>query len=195
MKELFEITMTLNLDLKLEYISTKENPADEPSRALTTTDCKLSDKLWEIVEKEFGPHSVDLMSLDSNVMSDSEGHPLRHFTPHPSPLSAGVDIFMQKVEQEVNPYVHPPFPVIAPLLQFLEERSVPFCTVILPRANQNPSWWVKVQQFSIRDVVLAREGQQGAIMFPSKHGWLDNRPIPFDLIAYRMCFTPKLVIN
>lgn len=41
----------------------------------------------------FGPHTVDLMACDSNVMEDTQGQPLRHFTRYPSPGSAGVNMF------------------------------------------------------------------------------------------------------
>ena len=34
----------------------------------------------------FGPHTVDLCSLDSNAMCDDSGEMLKHFTPFPSPM-------------------------------------------------------------------------------------------------------------
>jgi hypothetical protein len=136
LQQLFQLTVQYNLDLHLDYINTKENPADAPSRLLTRNDLKLSPQVWGAIEEKFGPHSTDLMSLDSNVMLDSRGPPLKHFTPWPTPLSAGVDIF-----------AHPPNSMIAPLLQFLEERAVPACTVVLPSTSLKPSWWPKLYNF------------------------------------------------
>jgi hypothetical protein len=42
-----------------------------------------------LIEKKFGLHQFDLMLLDSNVMQDKDGLPLCHFTPFPTPGSAG----------------------------------------------------------------------------------------------------------
>ena len=66
----------------------------------------LSEKAWSVVEEKFGPHSVDLMALDSNAMS-RDGKKLRHFTPFPTPYSDGTNVFAQKVAFETNPYVFP----------------------------------------------------------------------------------------
>ena len=88
-KKLFFTTSKLNIALHLTYITLKENEADEPSRRLTTLDCKLHPKLWQRVQDFGGPkgHTCDLMALDSNVMTDHDGSFLLHFTPHPSPQS------------------------------------------------------------------------------------------------------------
>jgi hypothetical protein len=105
--------------LRVQFVSTANNPADSESRRVTLSDSQLSREKWKIVEKLFGPHTVDLMSLDSNVMVDNDGRPLRHFTPFPSVGSSGVNVFSQDMSLEVNPYVFPPFNLIFPLLNFL----------------------------------------------------------------------------
>ena len=46
MKKLFATTMELNVCLHLSYIRTKENPADEPSRPLSSIDCQLTEDVW-----------------------------------------------------------------------------------------------------------------------------------------------------
>ena len=84
MKRLFFTTSKLNLFLHMSYIPTGQNPTDAPSRHLSHLDSKLSNGLWEIVQREFGGregHSSDLMALDSNAMRDLHGNPLPHFTP------------------------------------------------------------------------------------------------------------------
>jgi len=108
MKVIFQLSVQFNLDISLQYINTKVNPADAPSRILSMQDARLAQHSWRKVEHAFGPHSSDLMSLDSNAMVDVEGKVLRHFTPYPTPNSDGVDVFSQPVEKELNPYVHPP---------------------------------------------------------------------------------------
>lgn len=53
--------------------------------------------------RKFGPHSTELMSLNSNNMLDSSGSPLKRFTPFHTVLSSGVNVFSQNLELEKNP--------------------------------------------------------------------------------------------
>lgn len=85
----------------------KQILADEPSRLVDIQDTMLSRETWGKVEDLFGPHTVDLMACDSNVMEDTQGQPLAHFTRYPSPGSAGVNMFAQDIHSEENPYVFP----------------------------------------------------------------------------------------
>lgn len=113
------------MDLHLLYVKSEDNPADCHSRRLSALDYMLTREKFETIEKRFGPHSVDLMSLDSNCMiSQVNGKPLRHFTPYPTPLSAGVNVFSQDITLEKNPYVFPPFKLILPLIVYLKNQGV-----------------------------------------------------------------------
>lgn len=95
-----------------------------------------------MIQGKFGPHSVDVMSLDSNVMKYEFGKPLKHSTPHLTPLSAGViNVFSQRLENEENPYVSPPFGLIFPLLNFLKSTGVRLCTMVVPLSYRKPIWW------------------------------------------------------
>lgn len=60
----------------------------------------LSEKSWSVVESYFEPHSVDLMSLESNVMRSTDGKSFKHFTPCHTPLSSGVNLFCQNVSEK-----------------------------------------------------------------------------------------------
>ncbi|CAH1798651.1 unnamed protein product [Owenia fusiformis] len=112
LKSFFMVCLEKNIDLSLSRISTTNNPADMPSRRLSNMDAMLQSGIWAIIEHNFGPHSVDLMSLDSNSLVD------RHFTPSPLPKSSGVDVFSQKIETEANPYVFPPFCMVLPVTRY-----------------------------------------------------------------------------
>jgi len=73
---------------------------------------------WQELEKRFGPHTIDLMSLDLNGQIDSKGRMLRHFTPFFTPHSSAVKIFAQTISTAENAYVFPPFLLVGPLLRF-----------------------------------------------------------------------------
>lgn len=96
MKVLFATTAELNVLLRLSYVRSAENPADGSSRHLSMLDYRLTDRMWQRVQQEFGGstgYTFDLMALDSNVMKDRFGNSLPHFTPSPSPGSSDVELF------------------------------------------------------------------------------------------------------
>ena len=190
LKELFELTVKFNIDLKMDYINTSENPADAPSRVLSAKDARLSQECWVRLQNSFGPHTCDLMALDSNSMKDENGEALRHFTPHPMPASAGINVFAQEVELEVNPYVFPPISMIPPVLNFLKERRVAACTIVLPIGEWKEAWYPKVIHYAIGKCVLGKKGEKGILWYPSKNGWEpDKTGLRWDLVAFRLCFT------
>jgi len=108
MKDIFSLTLKFNLALKTFFVPSRENPADFPSRSLSDADCKLSPLAWKLVDQAFGPHSLDLMALSSNVQCDSKGKPLRFFSPFPNPGSSGTNLFAQVLDSSENAYVPPP---------------------------------------------------------------------------------------
>ncbi|XP_069109268.1 uncharacterized protein, partial [Argopecten irradians] len=64
-KGIFAITQRSNIDLRLQYIPSAENPADLESRRKSLADCKLSESVWGRVQSVFwsphcGPHGAGL---------------------------------------------------------------------------------------------------------------------------------------
>lgn len=144
----------------------------------------LAPNVLSLVEKRYGPHSVDLMSLDSNAMRDKHGDPLRHFTPYPTPLSTGVNVFAQKIETEANPYVFPPFELIFPLIKFLKSMGVNSCTMVKPLLFPKPIWWPFILSCMQDRVLLGEKGNKKILLVPSKQGFdEDRRGLTWDLIA------------
>ncbi|KAK3734410.1 hypothetical protein QZH41_010063 [Actinostola sp. cb2023] len=135
LKELYSTVADQNIHLAVSYISSGENPADEPSRKLSPADCKLAPHLWSLLQEHprfGGPsgHSIDLMALDSNTQDGKDGKPLPHFTPYPMPGSSGVDIFAQDLSSpESDPllrnlYVFPPIILIGPVIRLLRKKTI-----------------------------------------------------------------------
>lgn len=188
MKSLWNFSVDNNMDLHLLYVKSEDNPADCHSRRLSALDCMLTREKFETIEKRFGPHSVDLMSLDSNCMiSQVNGKPLRHFTPYPTPLSAGVNVFSQDITLEKNPYVFPPFRLILPLIVYLKNQGVEACTMVIPKLLPIPVWWPLVSQYAMDRFVLGKKGERGVLLFPSKSGFSEAKHgLLYDLIVVRL---------
>ena len=189
LKVLFSLTIDLNIDLRMTYVPSKVNPADDGSRKLSASDARLAPVSWKLVEDAFGPHSVDLMALDSNVMVDCFGKSLKHFTPWPTVLSAGINVFAQDVDKEINPYCFPPFGMISPFLAFLREKRVRECTVVLPVTGEYPVWWSLIGGHVQSQIQIGKKGQVGCLYYPSKSGWaLDSTGLKSDLVAFRLSY-------
>lgn len=189
MKEIFSHVSTYNIDLHLKYVPSCLNEADATSRLTNTADSMLSEESWLLVESLYGPHSVDLMSLDSNVMKSSTGVPLKHFTPWPTPCSAGVNLFSQNLRSEQNPYVYPPFVLVFPVLSLLREQGIS-CTIIVPEMRPLPIWWPILKYYSVESVCLGMKGDKGVVKTPSKRGFiLDKVGLRWSLFAFRVLFS------
>ena len=129
-RHIFQLVTQRNILLELSYVSSKSNPADSFSHSLSKSDSMLSKHCWETVEAEFGGlsgYNLDLMALDSNAQCDRQRSLLPHFTPYPTPRSAGVNVFNQDLTNcdgvTVNPYVFPPFSMIPSLISLLSSQK------------------------------------------------------------------------
>ena len=74
-------------------------------------------------DKRWGPHSVDLMALDSNTPLNTQGHPLKNFNPWPIQNSAGVNVFSQTLHHLDNAYVFTPLALTGILPRFLDSQD------------------------------------------------------------------------
>ena len=90
------------------------NPADLLSRSRSDTDCMLSNSAWEQVQRLFGPHAFDLISLDNCHQRNRVGLHLPHFTLCATPESCGINVFTHSFPLNHNIYVLPPLILIAP---------------------------------------------------------------------------------
>ncbi|KAK3747892.1 hypothetical protein QZH41_001356 [Actinostola sp. cb2023] len=178
LKELYSTVADQHIHLAVSYISSGENPADEPSRKLSPADCKLAPHLWSLLQEHprfGGPsgHSIDLMALDSNTQDGKDGKPLPHFTPYPMPGSSGVDIFAQDLSSpESDPllrnlYVFPPIILIGPVIRLLQENNCS-STIVIPDVRPRRYWWPTLNHVARTSLHLASRGQLGAIRPPLK---------------------------
>ena len=188
-KTLFELTLKYNCYLQVFHVRTNDNPADQPSRAISLSDAMLVRECWERLDATFGPHTLDLMALDSNAQWGRQGSGrLKHFTPTPMPQSEGVNVFAQTWGANENLYVFPPFNMIEAVLLFVASMGIP-CTFVAPTIHPCPIWWPLIHQYKISTLLLGVRGQKGVLSFPSRKGYVrDKRGLKWDLVAYRLSF-------
>ncbi|KAI8495108.1 hypothetical protein Bbelb_270940 [Branchiostoma belcheri] len=96
-KELWETSVQLNIDLNLHYVPSRDNIADKPSRQCSPSDAKLMPRIWEKIDQALGGergYDIDLMALPSNVQTGRAGKSLQFFSPYPTPGCSGVNTLL-----------------------------------------------------------------------------------------------------
>ena len=186
-KEIYRYSRDQNFSIQTFYVPSSHTPADEPSRECSDLDCMLSVGAWLSLERLFGPHSFDLMSLDSNCQKDAYGNPLPHYTPWATPGSAGINVFANPLPAGHNIYVFPPFVLLGPLLRYVVDQEFHGAfTLIVPDIRPRPFWWATIQAFSVDRFLLGKKGSGSVLLFPSQRSqeWF-TRPLQWDLWAFR----------
>ena len=183
--ELFLFCVDNRISLKMIWVSTKENPADAPSRALDRRDSRLSSTLRLRLWRRFGPFSFDLMATPSNVLLTPSGEPLPFFSQDPLPSSAGTNVFAQRPPSGCC-YVFPPFSLAVPLIKlFVKWGSLDVVLVLPVFAGTVAKWHALLCPFISDDAVLCAPGAVGAILIPSSSGYMENQlPLAFGLSAF-----------
>ena len=183
LKKIEKMSRAGNFALHLKYIPSNDKIADAPSRTLSDIDCSLSEEAWARVQARFGPHTFDLMSLDSNCRRGRDGNLLPHYSRRPTPYSLGVNVFAQPIPMEHNVYVFPPFVLVGPLLRyFFDQRQRFVFTVIVPRLHPHRYWWAILQAIAVDSFLLGRKGDPAILLFPSRTSPdFIGRPLLWDL--------------
>ena len=133
-----------------------------------------SQRTWVYLEYLFGVHTVDMFSLDSNAMKRLEGQPLQHFTPSPSPLSAGVDAFSQAIDKHGNYYAFPPYCLLASVIRFIIDEQIN-CTLIFSHFIPVSNWFTLVLRYAVCITIVGFKGDKGVLMFPSRKGYINDK--------------------
>jgi len=135
-KSIFQFSLSRNLSISLQYVPSRNNPVDSPSRTLSDLYASLDIRPLNLVDSTFGPHTIDLMALPSNIKSDRSGCPLKFFSPFPCVQVQGTNV--QRKRLCVSP-----FNLIGSLLKYLASQPCPF-TMSRPENTGGPSSSVRL---------------------------------------------------
>ena len=187
-KSLFDLSLQLNIVLNLFFIPSESNSVDFPSRAYSDLDCSLSDATWALIDASFGPHTIGLMALPSNIRNSQDGRDLKFFSPLPFKDSSGVNVFAQNLSPSENYYVFSPFVLVGSLLKFLSSQHIRV-TLITPDVSPRQYRWPLLHALKVDSLRIGLKMQHNIVNFPpnTKQCW-HSRPLPWDLYAFRFCF-------
>ena len=116
-----------NIVLSAKHLAGRLNvQADYLSRMSTPYDWKLHPRLFQYLNKVWGPHSIDRLSSMTST----------HLPVYNSwfwdPATSAVDALAQHNWQRENNFVNPPFRLISQVLDVIEEQQAT-ATLIAPR--------------------------------------------------------------
>ena len=130
----------------------------------------VSRQLWERIEALAGPHTIDLMGLDSNARCS------RHHTPFPTPCSTGTNFFAQNPShspqgEDENGHLFSPAYLIGPALQHIEATGATVTLLVYDVFPRLYGWPILCHSSCAR-LLLAKAEDPTALIWPSRtHGF------------------------
>jgi hypothetical protein len=135
------LSKELNCEIMAQYIPGVENiAADRLSRWVDKNDWMLHPRYFGLLEKKWGPHSIDRMASFTNHQVP------RYNSYHWDPKAEAIDSYTQNWSKENN-YVNPPFNQLERILSKIKEDSA-VCTVIAPLWPAQP-WFNTLLKMSV----------------------------------------------
>jgi len=118
------------------------------------------------------------------------GYPLSFFSESPMAYALGVNVFARSPdlcspEVFANPYVFPPICPIPQVFKYLHCLKLSY-TLVIPDVVPRRFWWPLLLSACSSSWMLAAKGTTGVLLTPSKDGFSDSRPIPWDLWVFRI---------
>jgi ribonuclease HI len=145
--EIWDWAISRNLFIVVFHIAGKSNDlADKASRVfLDRNSWQLYKPYFQDLEKQWGPHDIDLFADFSNYQVE------KYVSWKPDPGSSFVDAFAQDWSQWSNAYAFPPFGLIARVLQIIRTQAVTV-TLVFPAWPTQP--WFSVLQEMLQSEIL-----------------------------------------
>lgn len=115
---------------------------------------------------------------------------LSHISPQFQPLIPWVltcllTIYLRRSVLCSPPVMFFPFALIGPLLSFLQEQGAT-CTTVVPDLYPKQYWWPIISSDCVDQLRLAQKGDIDVLRRPSRMGFVDYGPIPWDLWVFRV---------
>ena len=128
--QILERCLAANIVLQPVRVTSEENIyADAGSRLRAPEDWSLSDRVFRMITRRFGNPDIDLMASQRSRKS-----PFFFSWSRADNEALSLDALSQDLDWSlwVNPYIFPPFPLIAPCLAKIREQKVSRVLAVLP---------------------------------------------------------------
>ena len=171
--------------ISLQYVKSAENVSDTFTRQTPGLEVTLSQQIFNILWKKWGPFNWDLMASAATVRRDLQGKKLSFFSRYFEETASGVDLFAQNLTLVENIYCFPPIPIIGMVLKFLQQQKKD-CVMILPAINAP---WVNLVSTHITDLIeISKPFQTHQFTVLNNSGKRIPKKYPHAMIAVKLCF-------
>lgn len=184
-RQIFMMLWEMNITWDIEWVPREENVlADYISKQIEKDDWSVKQDVFEGIDSEWGPHTIDRMSNSWNSMLP------RCNTKYWEPSAEGWDCFTQDWGGENN-WVHPPLADIGRVLEHAKQCKATM-TLLTP-AWKNQPWWPlmvgsegQFRSFIVDYMILDRFREN--FNLGSHSSLFGHGPLQFDMIALRIDF-------
>ena len=171
--------------ISLQYVKSAENVSDTFTRQTPGLEVTLSQQIFNILWKKWGPFNWDLMASAATVRRDLQGKKLSFFSRYFEETASGVDLFAQNLTLVENTYCFPPIPIIGMVLKFLQQQKKD-CVMILPAINAP---WVNLVSTHITDLIeISKPFQTHQFTVLNNSGKRIPKKYPHAMIAVKLSF-------
>jgi len=135
----------LGLSVFIRPVRSKDNPADDPSRFIDTSDWMLNPRTFTDLSRRWGRATIDLFASETNKQLP------RFCTRWPTPSAIALDAFAIPWGAEARCWANPPWDLLPRVLSKLRLEGAT-ATVIAP-LWRSATWWPDLMELA-RDVVV-----------------------------------------
>ena len=171
--------------ISLQYVRSEDNVSDSFTRQSPSLEATLSDQVFKVLWKKWGPFEWDLMATTANVRKNLEGKKLMFFSRYFDQTAKGTDLFTQNLNWVTTAYCFPPFPMIGMVLNILKHQKKD-CVMIIPAINAP---WVNLVSAHMVDLFeISKPFQTDHFTVLNQSGRRVPRKYPHAMIAVKLCF-------
>ncbi len=141
-KSIWSVCLEMDINIIAKHLAGTDNMwADSLSRLSPLYEWKLHPRLWEYLDRRWGPHTVDRFSSMPTALLP------RYNSRFLDPKTEGVDALAQQNWETENNFVNPPFRLLPQILDTIVAQKA-WATVIAPWWPTQV-WFGKLQRMSV----------------------------------------------
>lgn len=146
-RAIWNVALRLNVTITARHLSGHLNcDADRLSRVVDKHNWMLHPGLFMLLNRRFGPHTVDRFASFSNTQLK------RYNSRYLDPFTEGVDALAQTNWGEENNYCNPPWRLIPQILNVIVAQQAD-ATLIAPMWKAQP-WYLKLKKLSVTHPII-----------------------------------------
>jgi len=187
---LFDLCDEHGIHITIRYINTKLNPADQPSRASSFKELRMSDNAFEAIWRWAGGFDIDLMGSDATAHRDPDsGDVVPYYSFGPELGNCGMDFFAQLIDlkpgsaDRARGYLFPGADMLEAAVRYVLERRADVLLVVPLLAQPFVPWRAHLARHAFDRFRLAVGFAEGRRVVGT--GWIAVDTAPHEVLDVR----------